>query len=299
MEKLLQNLIVKSENGVVVILNPRNMHWIRMKSDKLQKFLNSPNQKRELLRLFDTKYDLFQQKQLEEKSNIRSAYISVTNRCNMRCGFCTMLSSPEESTESDLTFDQIVSVVIPKLRNIGVKKVVISGGEPLIRKDIVDILKAFSDNFGRDRIVLQTNGLLLDDEKLKKIKKYIGTMEISIENIFCNDKHLQKIKNVLQLSKLYNIDLGLSFVVDSNTKIHIFKGIDLCHEYGTAFTMRIVSLVGRAIDNNWNDKTYQTKETLDLYRRIIDYIITKKYFDDILVDSFLGKLEPKRHCGAF
>lgn len=299
MEKLLQNLIVKSENGVVVILNQRNMHWIRMKSDKLQKFLNSPNQKRELLRLFDTKYDLFQQKRLEEKSNIRSAYISVTNRCNMRCSFCTMLSSPEESIESDLTFDQIVSVVIPKLRNIGVKKVVISGGEPLIRKDIVDILKAFSDNFGRDRIVLQTNGLLLDDEKLKKIKKYIGTMEISIENIFCNDKHLQKIKNVLQLSKLYNIDLGLSFVVDSNTKIHIFKGIDLCHEYGTAFTMRIVSLVGRAIDNNWNDKTYQTKETLDLYRRIIDYIITKKYFDDILVDSFLGKLEPKRHCGAF
>ena len=149
MEKLLQNLIVKSENGVVVILNPRNMHWIRMKSDKFQKFLNSPNQKRELLRLFDTKYDLFQQKQLEEKSNIRSAYISVTNRCNMRCGFCTMLSSPEESTESDLTFDQIVSVVIPKLRNIGVKKVVISGGEPLIRKDIVDILKAFSDNFGK------------------------------------------------------------------------------------------------------------------------------------------------------
>ena len=63
MEKLLQNLIVKSENGVVVILNPRNMHWIRMKSDKLQKFLNLPNQKRELLRLFDTKYDLFQQKQ--------------------------------------------------------------------------------------------------------------------------------------------------------------------------------------------------------------------------------------------
>lgn len=38
MEKLLQNLIVKSENGVVVILNPRNMHWIRMKSDKLQNF---------------------------------------------------------------------------------------------------------------------------------------------------------------------------------------------------------------------------------------------------------------------
>ena len=103
----------------------------------------------------------------------------------------------------------------------------------------------------------------------------------------------------MKLLKTYNIDLGISFVVDSNTKTHLFKGIDLCHEYGTSFTMRIVSLVGRAIDNNWNDKTYQTKETLHLYSCVIDYIIAKKYFDDVLVDSFLGKLEPKRHCGAF
>lgn len=281
------------------MLNPFNMHWVRVKKEKYEKFLNSPTQKEKFVKVLDEKFDMFNKRQAEEISNVRSIYFAITRKCNMRCPFCTMNSTPEISTVGELSLQDIISMVVPKIVNLDARKIVITGGEPLVRKDAVNILKLFSERFGRDKIVMQTNGLLLDVRKLAEIKDYIGALEISIENLFENARLLNNMKRIFELANEYNIVLGFSFVIDTNTVKYLLNGVDLCHKYNAVFTMRIVSLVGRAVENNLEDNVCQSKSTLEIYCKVVEYIIEKEYFEENIVSCFSGNLQPKRHCGAF
>jgi len=86
--------------------------------------------------------------------------ISVTDRCNLRCIYCM----PEDVTFLDkgelLTFEEIarfVKVAAP----LGVNKLRLTGGEPLLRKDLYRLVEMLGDIPGIDDIGLTTNGLLL------------------------------------------------------------------------------------------------------------------------------------------
>ena len=65
---------------------------------------------------------------------IRSIYYSVTGKCNLNCEFCTMNSGPNVSTKNDFTLQEIQENLIPKLKQLSPRKVIITGGEPLVRK---------------------------------------------------------------------------------------------------------------------------------------------------------------------
>ena len=166
----LDDLIVKEGNGKVVLLNAKNGHWVRMRKDKYDMFCCSEKNRKVFEELVEKKFGLLG----EEKGQTRkSVYFAVTGRCNLQCEFCTM------------------NVLIPELLKVGPRKTVITGGEPLMRKDILEILDAFCHSFEKQRIVLQTNGLLLNADWVKKLADKIGVLEISIENIF-DDLKLQK-----------------------------------------------------------------------------------------------------------
>ena len=91
--------------------------------------------------------------------------ISVTDRCNMRCRYCM----PREHFDSDyaflpkediLRFEEIVRIVSSLLPH-GLRKVRLTGGEPLLRRDLHSLiaqLRACSDELD---IAMTTNGLLL------------------------------------------------------------------------------------------------------------------------------------------
>jgi GTP 3',8-cyclase len=89
--------------------------------------------------------------------------ISVTDRCNLRCTYCM----PEEVVFMDrgqlLTFEEIthlVRVAVP----LGIDKVRLTGGEPLMRRDLPTLVKMLSAIDGLRDIGLTTNGLLLADQ---------------------------------------------------------------------------------------------------------------------------------------
>jgi cyclic pyranopterin phosphate synthase len=88
--------------------------------------------------------------------------ISVTDRCNLRCTYCM----PEEVTFLDraelLTFEEItrfVRIAVP----LGINKIRLTGGEPLMRRDLPKLVKMLADIPGIHDIGLTTNGLLLAD----------------------------------------------------------------------------------------------------------------------------------------
>ncbi|MBA2291879.1 MAG: GTP 3',8-cyclase MoaA [Gemmatimonadales bacterium] len=92
---------------------------------------------------------------------LQSLRISVTDRCNLRCNYCM----PEEHytwlpRESLLTFEEIVRAAAAFV-HAGVRKMRLTGGEPLLRRDIPALVRMLRAIDGIDEIALTTNGLLL------------------------------------------------------------------------------------------------------------------------------------------
>ncbi len=88
--------------------------------------------------------------------------IAVTERCNLRCQYCM----PEEGVdfkhgERILTLDELVRVV-RVLTSVGVKKVRLTGGEPLVRKDILPLVRGLAELSGVESVHMTSNGLLFD-----------------------------------------------------------------------------------------------------------------------------------------
>jgi len=88
--------------------------------------------------------------------------VSVTDRCNLRCLYCMPIGGVEfKPREEILTYEEIARVV-HLCASLGVRKVRLTGGEPLIRRDLVDLVTALVRIPGIDEVTLTTNGLLLD-----------------------------------------------------------------------------------------------------------------------------------------
>ena len=149
-----------------------------------------------------------------------------------------------------------------------------------MRRDLFEILDLFAKAFEKKRIVLQTNGLLLNEKFVEKLADKIGTLEISIENLFDDKQLLEKMENIFMATNKNDIVLSLSFVVDQNSEKHLEKAIEVCHKYQAYLTTRIVTLVGRAKENNKNDKVIQERNALKIQVKMIRYILEKGYFED-------------------
>lgn len=104
---------------------------------------------------------------------LRDLRISLTDRCNFRCRYCM----PKEKFGPNyeflpegeiLTIDEILRVT-SVLTKLGVHKVRLTGGEPLLRRDLTDIVQALAEMDGIDDIALTTNGSLLTEKRAKAL----------------------------------------------------------------------------------------------------------------------------------
>ena len=88
--------------------------------------------------------------------------ISVTDRCNLRCTYCMPAEGITLMQHADiLSFEEIMEVVDSALL-LGIDKIRITGGEPLVRKGIVDLLQMIASRPGIQDLGLTTNGQLLE-----------------------------------------------------------------------------------------------------------------------------------------
>lgn len=88
--------------------------------------------------------------------------ISVTDRCNLRCSYCM----PEDGVclvehKEILTYEEIQQVVAVSVP-LGIDKIRLTGGEPLVRKDIVKLVRMIAEVKGVKDIAITTNGVLLE-----------------------------------------------------------------------------------------------------------------------------------------
>lgn len=282
--------IVK-RNGIVLMLNPENSHWVKMSEQIFDKYSSDWGLFKEQL---NQRFGLFEPN--DKKQSINNVYYSVTGKCNLNCDFCCMNSGTHVSTKQDLTLEEIKTILIPKIREINPKVIIITGGEPFVRKDILNILKAFSDNFGKERILLQTNGLLLRRELIQSFAPYVGAVEISIENIFENEKMLKRMMANFEHIIDNNCGLKFSFVINRQTAPYLESAISLTYKYNAACLARFVSDVGRATAS---PLTMSHVDKIDIYRDMVKYVLEKEYFSDNITDMFFCTVQAKSECGGY
>ena len=88
--------------------------------------------------------------------------ISVTDRCNLRCYYCMPTDGVQFRPHAEiLTYEEIERFVRVAAK-LGIRKVRITGGEPLVRKDLPRLVQKLADVPGIDELALTTNGVLLD-----------------------------------------------------------------------------------------------------------------------------------------
>ena len=131
------------------------------------------------------------------KRPIISLRITITNRCNENCLYCHhdgMVSSKNEMTPDELfTISKIA-------KRIGVKKIRLSGGDPLVRKDIVEIVEKIASLDFKD-ISLTTNGVLLEkyaqglkDAGLDRVNVSLDTLNRDTYKYVTSKDYLEKTK---------------------------------------------------------------------------------------------------------
>lgn len=126
--------------------------------------------------------------------------ISVTDRCNFRCVYCM----PEEGIqtichEEVLTFEEILTIC-RSMAELGIKKVKLTGGEPLVRKGFCELVRGIHAIEGIEEITLTTNGLLLADQLDELIEAGITSINISLDTL--DRERFKKVTRVDGLDKV-------------------------------------------------------------------------------------------------
>lgn len=108
--------------------------------------------------------------------------VSVTDRCNMRCGYCMPKNNTKWFDDSEvLTFDEIIRLS-SILASLGVEKIRLTGGEPLVRPSIENLTKSIRKIRHIKSVGLTTNGLLLSD-KIDALKSSgLDSVNISLDS---------------------------------------------------------------------------------------------------------------------
>lgn len=109
--------------------------------------------------------------------------ISVTDRCNLRCLYCM----PEEGVtfaepSSLMSYDEIVDVVQTAAK-LGIRKLRITGGEPLVRPKLDELIVRLADIPGIDDIAITTNGLLLASQAEALKRAGVTRVNISLDTL--------------------------------------------------------------------------------------------------------------------
>jgi len=109
--------------------------------------------------------------------------ISITDRCNLRCIYCIPQKGVNwQPREEILSFEEIIRIV-RILSLSGIKKLRITGGEPLVRKGLINFISELSRIPGIEEISLTTNGVLLPSMAEELRKSNLSSLNISLDTL--------------------------------------------------------------------------------------------------------------------
>jgi cyclic pyranopterin phosphate synthase len=196
---------------------------------------------------------------------LRDLRISVTDRCNFRCVYCM----PKEVFGRDyrflprrelLTFEEIERVARVCVE-LGVRKLRITGGEPLLRRDLEDLiarLAALSPRPGELDVTLTTNGALLAQKARALAAAGLSRVTVSLDSL--DDEVFRKMNDVdFPVARvLGGIDAAAAAGLPVKVNVVVKRGLnegsilDIARRFrGTGHTVRFIEYMDVGATNGW------------------------------------------------
>ncbi|WP_457602296.1 radical SAM protein [Nitratifractor sp.] len=199
---------------------------------------------------------------------------NFTNRCNLACRHCYSYADPNSE---DFLSTEFILDSIPELIKAGIRFVIFSGGEPLIRKDIFEIAEAMRE--AGIVTYLSTNGLYVNGKNVDRIIEtfnYIGISIDGIEEVHDEFRGLEgayrRSLDAIALIQQHGGNAGIRFTITEETKGSFYDIFDLAEEIGVD-KIYISHLVysGRGLENLKIDISKEER------RKFVDFIIDKAF----------------------
>jgi cyclic pyranopterin phosphate synthase len=202
---------------------------------------------------------------------MRDLRISVTDRCNFRCKYCMPFDEYTWMAKSEvLTFSEIERLA-RLFSGLGVSQLRLTGGEPLVRRELYRLVGALSAVPGIEDISLTTNGALLGEQAQQLLDAGLHRINVSIDTL-----QPERFREITQRGDLQTVLDGISVVKRVGMhpiKINavIIRGfnedeiLDLVTFGRThGFEMRFIEYMDVGNANGWTlEKTYTKREMLD------------------------------------
>lgn len=215
-----------------------------------------------------------------------SLRISITNRCNVNCFYCHHDGIiPQDYEMSPEEIERISKVA----KEIGIEKIRISGGEPLIRDDIVDIVKRISNVRFID-VALTTNGVMLGkyakilaDSGLSRVNVSFDTLNPETYQLITKRDYLEKVKDgIKKASKAGLYPVKVNMVVMKNVNdTEIWDMFQFCKENGAVLQLIELLKTENCPDSDFYDEYhYEMRELEEELSKISSEVRNRQFMQD-------------------
>jgi len=109
--------------------------------------------------------------------------ISVTDRCNLRCVYCMPAEGMQFEPEAHILTDDEIVAVVAALAPLGIRKLRLTGGEPLVRRGLPELIGRLSAIAGIEDIALTTNGIFLARHAAALREAGLSRVNISLDSL--------------------------------------------------------------------------------------------------------------------
>lgn len=206
------------------------------------------------------------------KSGPLIAYWSITNRCNLHCYHCHVTDTSTNYTNDDSWY-----IIANKLIEANVNMVIISGGEPLLHPNLINIIRMLKSK--KTIVFITTNGYLVDSDTLNHfIELGLNQLQVSLDSPF-TEQHdrfrnksgsFNKAINTINLCSKMGMPVGVNTVITAyNLNDLLIMGYMLKHIGVSCWRLTITVPRGRG-SNVKKQFYFDDKKLLDTLQRLRD-----------------------------
>lgn len=228
--------------------------------------------------------------------------LSVTDRCNLRCKYCMPEDGVFKKAHRDILRHEEMLDIVKAGAALGIQKVRLTGGEPLIRKGIVSLIEAIHKVNGIQEVTMTTNGILLDgmlerlhQAGLKRINLSLDTLDADRYEAITRGGDLAKIIEVIPKILALGMKLKMNVVlIGGFNEDEILDFVHLTHK---GIDVRFIELMPIGEASKWSKYKYVSNQEvlrvapLEPAQRF-DVHSPAKYYRLAGADGMVGLINP-------
>lgn len=209
------------------------------------------------------------------KRSINNLRISVTDRCNFRCKYCMPEQGMTWMAKSELlTFEEITRLT-GVVAQLGIRKIRLTGGEPLMRKEFPKLIAGIAAIHGIEDIAVTTNGYFLTEQGADLVKAGLRRFNVSLDSL--DPLHFEEVTRRNYYEKVWKgietIErLGIRPIKLNVVLIRGVNDLEITNFTRLArsrpFVVRFIEFMPIGSDDGWTaEKVVPTREVIDRIER--------------------------------